>query len=329
VSIEKVSEIRDLWRAIFQLNADGGKDRYKIQARIDAAFLTLWELKTITEHLRDCEAARESHLDSEGVNFHIGQVVQPKDYKWRGVIAGWGKTEESLHQGGTTKSSIHYTLLQDSGDSILMGKQNKNQVPIYKMSKDGLNKYQMLMVDQSDFRLLDDTLLCRVRNKDYSAFFYGYDAFKNCFKPNDSTKYDYRMEDIKSKEWNGAMYSSKSTETSNAAKHVIKAVQSLATRFENRIQETECVNTFLGSSSILNDLQESLFRLSRGDALCDSERLKKDVTVEYVASLHLKELRKCSLLVSKLFSQCRSALESRNGIQFQLGDVAQHKLYGF
>jgi Hemimethylated DNA-binding protein YccV like len=171
VSIEKVSEIRDLWRAIFQLNADGGKDRYKIQARIDAAFLTLRELKTITEHLRNCEAARESHLDSEGVNFHIGQVVQPKDYKWRGVIAGWGKTEESLHQGGTAKSSIHYTLLQDSGDSILMGKQNKNQVPIYKISKDRLNKYQMLMVEQSDFRLLDDTLLCRVRNKDYSAFF--------------------------------------------------------------------------------------------------------------------------------------------------------------
>jgi hypothetical protein len=279
VAIEKVSEIRDLWKAIFQLNKKEGKDQQQIQARIDYAFLSLRELNKITELLRDCEAARQRHSDSEGVNFQVGQVVQHDENKWRGVIAGWEKVEHCE----TKTSSVWYTIFQDSGDVILMGMDNKNQVHISKQSKDGSNEYQLLLVQQSDLRLLDDTPLCRVRNIESCAIFDGYDARINCFKPNDSTKYEYHMEDVKSKVLNAVMNSSMD-KANAAAIGVIRAVQSLALKFERRIEETKRGKDLRGSS-ILSKLQISLFRLSRGDVLSHSERLKRGVTHLHIAAI--------------------------------------------
>jgi hemimethylated DNA binding protein len=345
-SIQTVSEIRNLWRAIFQLNKDIRSDESKTQACITSAFLALKDLNNLSGILQDIDAARKRHIDREGVKFQIGQVVQHKEYTWRGIIAGWEKTtQKSITDAEAIDNSvlkqidriddvsedeaIWYAVIKDSGDATLMRKERKCQFPDLNISKDGSRLYQLPLYRQSDLALVQDASLCRIRSGETSAFFDGFDSRRGCFTPNAAIKHKYPFD-------NGNMWSVFATtenslsapEISKMAKDITHAVQLFAGRLESKIVESISMS-YLVRSTILTNLQDKLSRLSRGDILSESEYLEKDISVLYLASLHLKELRRCSVQLSELLTLRHFGLASRNEIKFSLGDIVQHSLYGF
>jgi hemimethylated DNA binding protein len=338
-SIQTVSEIRNLWRAIFQLNKDDRNDELKVQARISSAFLALKELNNLSGILQDIDAARKRHIDREGVRFEIGQVVQHKEYKWRGIIAGWEKTTMPAKLNFDNSvlmrkdqvdddETIWYAVIKDSGDATLMRKESECQFPDLNISKDGSRPHQLPLYRQSDLVLVQDASLCRIRSGETAAFFDGFDSRRGCFTPNAAIKHKYPFDNGNMWTEYGTENSLNATEISKMAKDITQAVQLFARRLENKIIESFSINSGV-RSTILTNLQVTLSRLSNGDIISESESLEKDSSALNLASLHLKELRRCSVQLSELLTLRHFGLASRNEIEFRLGDVVEHKVYGF
>lgn len=129
-------------------------DPQVFKQRISTAFEALKSLNQLTGGLTSLEEQREKHLDRTGVEYNVGQVVQHKQERWRGVITGWQRVETATSDDKLTSltrksydysssgdnesedigsnpsstdkeaigdSNIQYTVILDSGDAHLLG----------------------------------------------------------------------------------------------------------------------------------------------------------------------------------------------------------------
>ena len=141
VPIANSEDAANLFRVVFRMNR-GETNHEVFKQRISTAFEALKSLNQLSSGLASLLEQREKHLDRDGVLYCVGQVVQHKAEKWRGIITGWQRStlegddgkltsltkknynenivsedKESVSDGG----SIQYSLLIDSGDAHLLG----------------------------------------------------------------------------------------------------------------------------------------------------------------------------------------------------------------
>ena len=146
VGIRNTNELRNLVRAMFRLNSQTATEESR-KKRISFAFQTLRSLNELSDSLDDLNRHRSDHVDrgEEGViQYHVGQVVQHKHERWRGVVVGWEKPDDDHVKKGkdggeskkvpsqltslTTKiytasdflSNVRYEVIIDAGDVHMM-----------------------------------------------------------------------------------------------------------------------------------------------------------------------------------------------------------------
>jgi len=160
VHVKSVADLRLLIRAIFRLNDMTDKDREEQvrKERVSFAFQSLRSLNELNKSIAELNRQRQLHMNRgepqddnntpetemddndhqkpRVVEYHVGQVVQHKGERWRGVILGWEKPEDSTYNQKTPKkltslttkvytaadflNSIRYEVLLDQGDSDML-----------------------------------------------------------------------------------------------------------------------------------------------------------------------------------------------------------------
>jgi hemimethylated DNA binding protein len=342
VSFESISEIRDFWRAIFRMNIlprEG--DVYRV--RISAALSSMKALNALTKKINEIEKSRESHLDREGVTFRIGQVVQHMKDKWRGIIIGWEKVRITPKEERLTSLTskqywvdndhveerdengiIWYKILPDFGDMSLSPEGTIRRYTNLRKGIDASSDLQVVLEQQIHLCLIDDVALCRVRNKETSLFFERFDSDIKEFVPKKSILYEYPLDYSHAKQ----LKDGDGNSIFRIGENISNAVQKIARRLELKILESQ--NRMIGGRSVLlDDFQVALSRLARGDVFSEFEILKTKRTPEQLATRHLNELFQFSTTMSEYLALRRCAVENKNLIQFNLGDIVQHKVFGF
>jgi hemimethylated DNA binding protein len=336
VPLRKASDIKNFFRAVYRMNASNAADLSDEvrKQRVSMAFETLKSVNELTGALQDIKKQREKHLNRDGVNFCIGQVVQHKRDRWRGIVLGWelmtpsnqltslttkdyANVEESSESAGEEENNrVRYTMLLDSGDSHLLGGSRQIQ---------GDTGYPASF--QSDLELVTDLSLCRIRGARVPHFFDRFDATSKCFVPNESQQYEYPLDDahLETTEQEAVA----AVVRAEVGDQMVVAIQSFARRLERRIlDETSSAET--RGLNVVVDFQHRLGRLASGDVMTDEDRLTKaEITDDHLATLHLRWLLNLSLELGEILWQRRISAEAVSGLKFRLGDIVHHKKYDF
>eukprot|EP00571_Detonula_confervacea_P007230 CAMPEP_0172329892 /NCGR_PEP_ID=MMETSP1058-20130122/61118_1 /TAXON_ID=83371 /ORGANISM="Detonula confervacea, Strain CCMP 353" /LENGTH=788 /DNA_ID=CAMNT_0013047085 /DNA_START=10 /DNA_END=2373 /DNA_ORIENTATION=+ len=281
------------------------------------------------------EGSSES-AEFPNVEYHVGQVVKHRD-KWRGVVVGWAIDKEknnddrlsslttkqySLKEDETsstdrnnedldaTKSKVKYTVLVDSNDASLL--QSSKTVTIE---------------TQDDLLPVDDPCLQRIHNNLIKQYFTKFSS--GHFVPNNVVAYVFGLDkfgasaglDAANETSNAEPKSSPELEQSNLA--ITKGVQEISRRLLSPLAES------IGQQQE-NDDDEALSMISLMSSHVESMSMKKSSA---------KELDSAISLLAKLYHfhvKINSLLWARNAneqheqhINYKLGQVVKHKVYGF
>mmetsp|Transcript_11436 Transcript_11436/g.16772 ORF Transcript_11436/g.16772 Transcript_11436/m.16772 type:complete len:766 (+) Transcript_11436:197-2494(+) len=335
VPIRRASDIGNLLKAIFRMNDKPSTAIKEQKERISVAMKTLKSLNELTEALQEVQQEREKHLDREGIKMSIGQMVQHKTERWRGVILGWERIRKKQHpEAGftslTTKgynqsnkeddenetdpdNEIQYTVILDSGDAHLTAGRHAVH-----------GRLGHALTSESDLELLQDVALCRIRGSLISRYFERFDATSKCFVPNEAHEYLYPLDvaHLNGDELEQRM----NTKRNEIGNDIVQAIQ----RFSSRLQRVISNGNYTCNSHIMNNFNHRLSRLAVGDVLTEEDRLTNpDINGALLATLHLRWFLNMTLELAELIWERRIAKESMDNIKFCLGDIVQHKLYGY
>lgn len=331
VPVRNAGELRNFFRAIYRMNVSP-TDAQTQTERVNMAFETLRSLNELSEPLRSLLDERAKHLDRDGVAFSVGQVVQHKKDRWRGIILGWERvnlfTEDQLTSLTTKRygpneqetneqpngDRIRYTIVQDFGDAhFLAGPKKANQ--------SGFPTYF-----ETDLQLVQDVSLCRIRSRLVSKYFDRFNATSKSFVPNEALEYTYPMDraylDTSDKEQHAT------DERNKISDDITMAIQKIASRLERRVLDVTSSAESRGLE-IIADFHHRLSQLSSGDVLTDQDRLTKICSPPLIATSHIQQFLNLSLELSELLWHRRMSQEAIGGIEFRLGDIVQHKKFGF
>lgn len=142
VSVQNSHELRNLIRAMYRLNHHPTTTPELQRTRVSFAFQALRTLNELSTSLEDLNEHRKEHMDrGPDTLYHVGQVVQHKQERWRGVIVGWEKPENNsndkkqqmeekrqqltslttkTYTAGDFLNSIRYEVILDAGDVHMM-----------------------------------------------------------------------------------------------------------------------------------------------------------------------------------------------------------------
>ena len=70
-------------------------------------------LKTQSEMAKRFQSSRARHLDRTGVAFRVGQVVQHKVDRWRGIVFGWDRVNPPPEGRLTSVTTKDYTIPEE------------------------------------------------------------------------------------------------------------------------------------------------------------------------------------------------------------------------
>lgn len=338
--IHSVTELRDMVRSIFRLNnvvesfaaddlvAYESLQHYQKKRR-DTAFEVLKALNQLySGELKVLNERHVRHMDREGVEFVVGQVVQHRQERWRGVVAAWDKHQQTSnnlsddfsktslttkdYKSLTAVDRVRYNVLLDVGDAYNLA------------SMTGWST-----ADQSELVAVADQDLCRIRNKLVKDHFRSFDAASTRFVP-DSLKSFSFPSDVSEQ----SLLQDLPLETRKLCADVIQGVRSFADYLEFTAKsevftsksEAESVKTL--SSELLETLLGDLKDISEGNVVPSRHRFD-DLSLTTSAALHLRALLNLSQGILETMSQRRIALAAKDKLRFKVGDVVQHKKYGF
>ena len=207
-------------RAIFRLNhvvvrtpfpreeSDNNNNNNYDTERQTAAYLALQSLNELT--VKMSAKVHPRRMDRCGVVFRLGQVVQHRDERWRGIVVEWDNLDKPVdteRPGGAcsvqtvsdefSKSTmptakkytwtgtediykttrVRYTVLLDEGDA------------------DALESQLKRTVWQSELDIVRDPQLCRIRSVQTPQYFIQYNASAQRFVPNSLLAYQYPMDE--------------------------------------------------------------------------------------------------------------------------------------
>jgi hemimethylated DNA binding protein len=272
---------------------------------------------------------KEKHLNREGVAFAIGQVVQHKTERWRGVVAGWQRLglpttslttksydDDDKEQKDVTKetsddANVQYEILLDSGDASLLGGR-----------RPGYDATAMPTARQTDLELVKDKDLLRIRSSWVQQHFECFDPVQRRFIPNETRRYQYPL-DVKGLQ--GSDPDDAITLRRNElGKGLVSGIQEFTARLER------CVSVESRGYSLLAKIHSRLEELAKGDVLSPKELLSsRELSPFDLAVLHLRTLLNVSMELGEMMWARQIADENRERIRFKLGDIVHHTKYGF
>ena len=308
----------------------------EVKERVNLGFEATRSLNELTEVINRMKQQRNDHKDRTGVEFYVGQVVQHKCDRWRGIVVGWkrGPPPTPMHgpRGGsslTTKdygssekdanaATIRYDIVVDTGDTHLLG------------GKRNVGETGFPHANQTDLQAVDDTLLVRVRSHWTKSKMDRFDSQTNRFIPDGHVRYEYPA-DCAETSSHGEGSSSSISETDEIATGVIDAVRDFAGHLYTRIFEMT-PSPEARSGTVISSLRERLLAISSG-TLTDpndvASLMTANMSVTSLATMHLQQVLEIGLEASEMSWQRHIALKDQNRIRFPLGTIVRHKKYGF
>lgn len=281
--------------------------------------------------------------------FHVGQVIQHKKAKWRGVIVGWAideakpsgnrltslttkqyeiSDEDRDNEITTTnkdeaspKATVKYTILVDMNDSSLLH-----------LSK------SISLESQEDLIPVDQPSLKRIQNHLIHQYFSNFDPNEGGhFTPNKVVNYVYPLDCFSNVEGieknadplsqNTAAEVSLSPELQEACAAITNGIQDICHRLLppvlelNKQQLSDDKKGVSLASTLLSSIQTILVENERGIASPSSP-----------LDLAISSVKKLNQFYAKLISLQWSHdvhKKNENNIDFKLGQTVKHKLFNF
>ena len=337
-----VPDLIGLIRAVYRINspnfAESAVKPSDIKERVNLGFEATRSLNELTEVINHMNQQRKEHKDRSGVEFHVGQVVQHKGDRWRGIVVGWRRGPSAPMQGPgggsslTTKdygtpaekdacaTIVRYDVIIDTGDAHLLGG---------KRNVDAETGFPL--VNQVDLEAVDDPLLVRVRSHWTNSKMDRFDSQDNKFIPNDFVRFEYPADCDEAGSNEGSSSSTMPEETDEIASDAIGAVRDFAGHLHKNILEiTPSPET--RSNTGISSVCERLLAISSG-TLTDpndvASLMTDNMSVASIAAMHLQQVLEIGLEVSEMSWQRHIALKDKERIRFPLGTIVRHKKYGF
>jgi hypothetical protein len=328
IPLRNSTDIRNTIRAIYRMNAGKNVDDDTAQKRVAKAFETLKSLNNLSGVVAKHRRERALHLDRTGVLFRVGQVVQHKKARWRGVVIGWERIRplpEGHRTSLTTKlyptpedaagerrgDVIRYDVILDSSDAIRLLSEVCDE-----------NKH-VECVFQSELDPITDARLCRIRHDPIGTPFDRYDCKSRSFVPKKAMKYEYPSDiEMEATDAEGCEAESLNIICSG----ISDAIQRFAARLESRILHQENQNEC--SFEILKEVSQSLKVLSSGNSFVDNKRWTSTYSPSIQATRQLSILHSVTWRLTDLLRTRRAAEHFVDSHRFRLGDVVQSKKDG-
>jgi hemimethylated DNA binding protein len=170
----------------------------------------------------------------------------------------------------------------------------------------------------------DRISLCRIRSTLLSEFFTHFDAESRLFSLCERKAYEYPMDQP---EKANIEVSSKSN---NAANNVVAGIHELAEGLMKSILKETSSQKSSGENKLLAFLLDKLTLLSSGDVISTKDKLyTPSLSTAKLATLHLQQLHNLVASIHELLWKRRKSIDSEHSIKFGLGDVVNHKFFGF
>ena len=346
-----VPDLSGLIRAVYRINSpnfaapagDGAAaspaSSSDLKERVNLGFEATRSLNELTEVINHMNQQRNDHKDRSGVDFRVGQVVQHKGDRWRGIVVGWrrGPSAPMPGPGGgsslTTKdygtpaekdasaTMVRYDVIIDTGDAHLLGG---------KRNVDAETGFPL--VNQLDLEAVDDPLLVRVRSHWTNSKMDRFDSQRKQFIPNDFVRYEYPADcDTTTNSNEGSPSSAMMEEMDEIASAAIGAVRDFAGHLHKNILEI-APSPETRRNTVISSVRERLLAISSG-TLTDpndvASLMTDNMSVTSLAAMHLQQILEIGLEVSEMSWQRHIALKDKERIRFQLGTIVRHKKYGF
>ena len=349
-----VPDLVGLIRAVYRINSPGfaagaksgdseadtaDGDVNVTQERVNLGFEATRSLNELSEAINRMKQQRIEHTDRSGVQFNVGQVVQHKGDRWRGIVVGWKRGPPPPVQQGpgggsslTTKdygaateketnnsaaTTIRYDVIIDTGDAHLLGG---------KRNVDAETGFPL--VNQTDLQAVDDPLLLRIRSHWTRNKIDRFDSQTHRFVPNGYVQYEYPADYVAI---DASSDDGSSSETDKIANGVIEAVRTFSGHLHKRILEIT-PSPEARSGTVISSLRERLSAMSSGTLTDPSDvvsLIADDMSLPSLATMHLQQLLEIGMELSEMSWQRRIALKDRERIRFPLGTIVRHKKYGF
>lgn len=308
VPIRTVNDVRNTLRAVFRLNRDSPELEGHMKDRTTLALDILKSLNQLSGNLNNLQELREKHLDRTDVIYHIGNVVQHQHERWRGVIVGWERPSSinqtsSLTQKDYTDDQQHitYHILVDTGDAHTMGTPSA-----------------LITAVQADLEV-PPVNLCRIRNREIENYMIAFDAASRSFVPDESLQYIFPKDNI--------AVLNRSTETVALCTEISHSAQQMASRLERCILDETSAPQERGLGILFN-VQQRLRPIAEGDVVA-SDRRFRSVSPITRTTAHLQALLNLNLEIIEINNKRAVSQEYQNQIQFRVGHVVYHKIFGF
>ena len=190
VFVNNASDVKHLLRAVYRLNNNNNSTQTAVdhpaaeallKKRVTFAFQTLRTLNELSAALDDLNEHRQTHMDrGEDVKFYVGQVVQHKLERWRGVVVGWEQPEPTTNKNNDQEDDDTNTIMGDDKEESSSSGASLTSLTTKMYSEDDYVKsvrYEVILdagdihllqasspvmvVTQTDIELLEDTRYVR------------------------------------------------------------------------------------------------------------------------------------------------------------------------
>jgi hemimethylated DNA binding protein len=168
--------------------------------------------------------------------------------------------------------------------------------------------------------------LIRIRSSWIARHFDRFDSLRRCFVPNEGRAFQYPLDNP---HYSDVEESTETQSRNEIGKQIVSGVQEFASRLERLIPDvtSSAESRELG---LLALFQDRLSSLANGDIVPDSAFLSaKDLSHGDLASYQLRHLLNLTMELADLLRIRRISKEEKQRIRFSLGEVVQHKKYGF
>mmetsp|Transcript_324 Transcript_324/g.521 ORF Transcript_324/g.521 Transcript_324/m.521 type:complete len:521 (+) Transcript_324:85-1647(+) len=348
--IRNASSLRGIVRAVFRMNRLGEFPEYDteckedvkgfgdnndeaVKKRIQLAFEAMKSLNDLSAMLEERELEREAHWDNAGVQFFVGQVVQHKKERWRGVITGWKRSPNKGPKGGDPgkysgeSQSVEYKIEYkdvpvddiDQEDDIIQ------YAVIVDVGDSHLEQHRLqASIPQSDLDVLslaNAKRLSRIRNGSLKHYFDKYDMSTCCFVPNERLAYEYPSDMQRHRDFTG-LTATADMDALNPL--IVDSVKCICTHLEKTIKKNLLTDSSAMQLETINSIEKSLSRIIR-----DAPPHTFSCQSPWSAIHYLTSLGNITHEISETMLTRRRALESMKDVKFRLGDIVKHKKYGF
>ena len=331
IPIQSIQDARNVIRSLFRLNSvdvnmeedSGLRSQDMNRRRRDEAFAKLKYLNELREtRLRELQERHEANSDRTGVRFHVGQVVQHRQERWRGVVVDWVKRDARPPTGTSQSSSSsltakhyeskedpppRYSILLDEGDA---------QGLLGRMDMEAL---------ETELECVLDHNLVRIRNRGLYTDFLAFDSISASFLPNPLKRYEYPSD-------NHGVYATHvrlSTETKQLCEEVVHGVRDVAGRLVSILLENS-KHVHPRSQQATTHLWRILKRIEEGDVLPNRGSVANDdISCTSMAALHVRLLSEATDGILDSVNQRRLSLANKANLKFRVGDIVWHTKFKF